>query len=137
MQRRARGSGNHQRNEECVNKYIAGRTKKGWANDNGEEIARRQKAWAAKHKDERNAYKASYNNTNKGKWLQQATHCRENNKEQKHKRDKEYKENNKNTLRDKEKLFHCLCGCFVQLTEKTRHQNTAKHHRRLAKSKQC
>ena len=36
--------GHHQRNEECVNKYIAGRTKKEWASDNSEEIARGQQS---------------------------------------------------------------------------------------------
>ena len=124
--------GHHQRNEECVNKYIAGRTKKEWANDNSEEIARRQKAWADEHKDERKTYKATYYSTNKEKLLEQAKQYRENNKDQKHKRDKEYRENNKDIIRDKEKQpFHCLCGCVVQLTEKARHQKTAKHHRLL------
>ena len=92
--------GYHQRQENCVNKYIAGRTQQEWYHDNRERVQEQSRKWKEENYDRSRAY------------------------------DKEYKEKNKEQIMQKEKEpYHCPCGCVVQKTEKARHEKSKKHQR--------
>ena len=124
--------GHHQRQEECVNKQIAGRTKKEWANDNREKVQQQVKQWADEHQEALKTYREEYYEKNKERILEQCKVYRENNKETKQAKDKAYRDKHKEQLRQKEKQpYHCQCGCVVQISEKARHQKSMKHQRLL------
>jgi hypothetical protein len=84
--------GQHIRNNECLNRFIAGRTQKEYNEDNKEHILEYKKEWYENNKDHKKEYGKEYY---------------ENNKEQK----KEYYENNKEKIKErKNKKFECDCG---------------------------
>jgi len=94
--------GEYIRNMKCVNKLIAGRTRKEYRKDNKEKIKERCKEY------------------------------RENNKEKIKEKAKEYHEENKEKIKKyreeklKEKII-CECGCKVQKLQLAKHKRTKKH----------
>ena len=97
-----RREGEHIRNNNCVNKFIAGRTYKEWVEDNKEHRLEYQKL-----------YNKEYSKNNKEKLLEYH---------------KEYRENNKEKILEKmrEKIT-CECGCEITRTNLTRHNLSKKH----------
>jgi hypothetical protein len=90
--------GKYIRELECVNKYIAGRTKKEWGEDNKDTL-----------KDKRKIYK-------------------ETNKEILKEKDKKYRELNKEKIKEKKKeKIICICGSKICFDLNSRHLKTKKH----------
>ena len=86
------------RSLDCVNKHIAGRTKKEYREDNKEHISEYFKQYC------------------------------ENNKQEKMEYDKQYYENNKERIKAKKKeKFECECGSTLRRNDKAKHIKTKKH----------
>ena len=60
------------------------------------------------------------------------------NKEEILKRDKEYKDNNKDKIKEKasEKII-CECGCELRRDKLSKHQTTKKHHKLINQITKC
>ena len=87
------------RNNECVNKYIAGRTMKDYYEDNKEVCNQKSKEYY------------------------------EDNKEKIKEKVKDYKEKNKEKISEKNsQKITCECGCEITRTNLTRHKKTSKKH---------
>jgi len=97
--------GEYIRNMKCVNKLIAGRTRKEYRKDNKEKIK-------------------EYRENNKERDKKRAKEYRENNKEREKERKKKYREENKEKI--KEKII-CECGCKVNKYQLVKHKRTEKH----------
>ena len=108
-----RREGEYTKNNVCVNKHIAGRTRKEYLEDN-------KKAIAEKNKE--------YRENNKEQIKEQRKEYRENNKEIIAKKKKQYYDNNKEKIAEKQKLkVTCECGCKVRKYDLPRHKKTNKH----------
>ena len=113
---------------EIVNKYIAGRTRKEYDNDNKEHIAKRDKEYREKNKEEL-ALKKSIRDKKKyaenKEEIQKANKISYNkHKEQRLKDRKEYREKNKDKITE---LIICECGGSSQKKNLYRHKKTKKH----------
>jgi len=97
--------GEYIRNNKCVNKAIAGRTKKEWCDDNKDKI----KEYYENNKE----YVKEYY---------------ENNKEKINEYHKEYHENNKDKIKERKmQKITCECGRNITLAHKARHEKTQFH----------
>jgi len=103
--------GEYQRMMDCVNKQIAGRTKKEWREDNKEQIKEYNKKYRENNKEQMKEYSKKY---------------RENNKEQMKEYNKEYK---------KQKI-KCVCGSEHRKADTRRHQRTQKHIKYIEEMKE-
>jgi len=131
------------RNTTCVNKNIAGRTKKEYYNNNKEIIAEKSKQYYNNNKEQKieknkqynennkeqiKEYQKQYRQTNKETIVEKAKQSRENNKEKKAEIDKQYRENNKEKISERKKQkYTCECGSTLTITTKSRHEKTTKH----------
>ena len=93
-----RREGEHIRNNDCVNKLIAGRTKKEYREDNKENILEKLKEWRENNKD----YNLNYYTENKEKIA----------------------EKHKEKLKEK---ITCECGCEVSKINLSTHKKSLKH----------
>jgi len=99
----------------CVNRYIAGRTHKEWCEDNKEEIK---------------AYKHGWYETNKEALIAKANEYREANREQINIKKREYYEANKETQKAKQaEKINCECGASIQRNYISKHRKTDKHEK--------
>jgi hypothetical protein len=90
--------GGYIRSNKCLNKHIAGRTRKEYYQDNKEKIAEKDKKY------------------------------RENNKEHKKDYEKNYYQNNKELIAEKKKVkVTCECGCIINKGDLAKHKKTPKH----------
>ena len=87
------------RNNNCVNKIIAGRTVKEWRNDNKEQIKEYKKEWNNDNKE----HIQEYCQQNKEKIKEQSKEWRNDNKENIQKYKKEYYEQNKEQIKEQRK----------------------------------
>jgi len=116
-----RREGELQREMNCINKNIAGRSKKEWGEDNKEHCLKKNKEWREDNKEklaekqkeynEKNKEKLAkkqkeYNEKNKEVIAKQRKKYRENNKEELAKQRKKYRENNKEPIAKKKKEFY-------------------------------
>jgi hypothetical protein len=97
--------GEYIRENECLNRCIAGRTKKEYNEDNKEHILEKRKEWYENNKEHKKKYDKEYY---------------ENNKDHR----KEYRENNKEIINKK---INCECGGKYTFSHKTHHFKTKKH----------
>ena len=97
-----REEGKHIRLMECVNKRVAGRTKKEYYEDNKEKIKEYYKEWYDDNKEKIKEYQKEYYEDNKEKINQQ------------------------NKERVKQKIT-CICGSIYRKKDKNRHEQTNKH----------
>jgi hypothetical protein len=124
---------------ECVNKNIAGRTKKEWCEENKEKIAENKKQWCENNKEKFLEYQKQYRQTNKQqiiikekqfydnnktKILEQKKQYHLNNKEKITERKKQYYNNNKVKIKQK---YTCECGKTLRKDGKKNHEKTTKH----------
>jgi hypothetical protein len=105
--------GEYIRKLDCINRNIAGRTKKEYREDNKEKIKE---------------YTKEYYQDNK----EHVKECRENNKEYKKEYDKEYKKNNKEKINGYKKEYYkkkitCECGKTFRIDSKPRHERSKVH----------
>ena len=119
-------------NTDCVNKQVAGRTRKQYYEDNKEhclqqqseyrknnqdKVASRLKAYAEAHKKELKLYKEQYRHNNEEKIQEQMATYYNNNKERL-----------KQASRERGKqTFVCGCGTIRRIGGKKKHEQTKKH----------
>ena len=101
--------GEYIRNTKCLNKEIAGRTKKEWREDNKEYVKERIKKWSEDNKEHVKKLQKEW---------------REDNKEHLIEKGKKWYEKNKE--RRKEKIT-CDCGCIINRCCLVRHKKSNKH----------
>lgn len=108
------------RSRECVNKAIAGRSKKEWYEENKEELLEKMKQYNTEHREEKIVYLKQYYQNNKEKF-------------------KKYSEDNKgkiNALKkkryDETPPVKCdICGSNYHKSNKSYHLKSMKHQRAL------
>jgi hypothetical protein len=138
------------RSVDCVNKNVAGRTRKEYRDENKDKISEQKKEWREENKDIRKEQQKEYYQENKDKRKEygkeyyqenkdkikeknkeyyeankdkikiQTKEYRENNKDKK----KEYREENKDKLNQK---YECDCGGKYTHNHKSRHLKSQKH----------
>ena len=100
-----RREGYYHRNFECVNKNVAGRTRKEYRDDHKEEI----KKYYQNHKKEIKKYY-------------------QNHKKEKIEYSKQYHEKHKEKISEKRKIkITCCCGSIVRKSDKIKHEKSKKH----------
>ena len=104
-----REEGKYQRQMDCINKNIAGRTSKQYKEDNKELIKEVNKTYCKNNKEHIATQKKDYYNKNKESILNQK---------------KEYRKQNQDKLKEK---FNCDCGGKYTLEHKQHHNKTKKH----------
>jgi hypothetical protein len=119
--------GEHQRATECVNKLIAGRTRKEYYELNKEQIREKVKERYEENKEQISEYKKEWYEANKEHISEQQKEYYEINKEHISEQQKEYYELNKEQISEyhKEKIT-CECGSVISRGN-TRHLKTKKH----------
>ena len=108
------------RGMDCVNKYIAGRTKKSYYVDNKEAISESQKAYYVDNKEAISEKKKAYYVDNK----ERLKEYREANKERLKEYQKAYRDENKEKLKEK---YTCECRSVLTHCNKSRHEKSKKH----------
>lgn len=149
-----REEGKHIRDKDCINKYIAGRSKKQYGIDNKEKIKLRRKQYyidnrekvslqtkqyRIDNKEQLKLKRKKYYENNKEKINNYHIQYRTENKEKMKLRDKDYYEKNKEKIllqkkeyqqKNKDKLnkkYNCECGGKYTHQTKARHFKTKKH----------
>ena len=111
-----------QRRDECINRYIAGRNRNQWVDDNKEKI--------------REYHKCYYIN-NQEKLKERATNNREINKEKYQQQDKErYVRQRETRLINRKEKYNCDCGSVVCKGDIAIHKKTNKHQQYLKSTSQ-
>jgi len=108
-----REEGIYIRNNECVNKIVAGRTIKEWCYENKEHLQE---------------YRKEYKKENREKILEQRKKYYNENKEKTAEQKKKYYNKNKEKIAEQyNKKITCECGCIVSRSCLARHKRTLKH----------
>ena len=129
--------------ENCVNKRIAGRTKKQYREDNREVIKEKKKQYREDNREMVLLKKKQYYENNKNVILSQQKEHRDENPEHYKLKSKKYREDNKEVIKErfkkycednKEKLkemkavkYTCECGVTSIKYNKPRHERSKKH----------
>jgi hypothetical protein len=116
----AKKEGEYIRNNNCVNKFIAGRTKREYREDNIERFKKYEKDYREDNKEKIKEWREN----NKEKINECSKEWKENNKEKIKEYNKEYYENNKDKVNKK---ITCECGRTITLVNKTKHERTKVH----------
>jgi hypothetical protein len=112
----------HIENNNCVNKYIPGRTKKEY-----------KKMYIEKNKELIKEKDKEYREKNKEQIKERKKEYKEKNKEQIKEKDKEYREKNKEQINEK---FTCECSGKYTYANKSQHFNSIKHQNYLNNQKE-
>jgi len=131
--------GQYQREIECVNKYIAGRTGKEYREDNKEKIKQyyeknkeKKKEYYEEHKEEIKEYQKEYYKEHKEGLKEYQKEYREEHKEEVKERQKKYYEEHKEEINEKKKeKINCECGVKHRRSDKARHLKSKKHQKYL------
>ena len=99
LQELRKQEGKHIQNTECVNKYVAGRTKQEWAEDNKDKFKEREREYYEDNKDKIKEHVKEYREQNKDKIKEYKKEYREQNKDKIKEREREYRENNKDKIK--------------------------------------
>jgi hypothetical protein len=119
--------GKYQKENECVNVNIAGRTWSEWYNDSPEQ-QQKSKEYRQKNFEKNKAYQQDYYNENTKTILEKNKVYRKQNKEKIAQKDKEKYEKNKDVIsKENAKRVTCECGEDVRKGDISRHRNTLKH----------
>lgn len=101
------------REMDCINKRVAGRTKKEYTEENREMVLQRKKEEYQRNKERYRQRKKEYYQENKEHITQQK---------------KEYNETNKEKIRERRnKKVTCECGCTYTRSNKVNHERSKKH----------
>ena len=139
------------RNNECVNKAIAGRERNEWSQEyrakNKERLDEYYNEWKNNNQEHLQQYKANYYQENKDYLNQKGKEWRENNKERKSETDKAWRENNTERLKQyfceynqkhrerkkayRQQTYTCECGATLCLGSKSHHSKTKQHQNYL------
>jgi len=110
--------------DNCVNKFVPGRTQKQWYQDNKEAHIIKVKQY---HQDNKEKIK-QYRQDNKEKIKQQRKQYRQDNKETLLAYGKQYRQDNKEKINLKAaKKITCSCGSIIARSGKSKHLKTNKH----------
>jgi len=93
-------------NNECVNKYIPGRTQKEWREDNKDKVKKEQKKYYETNKDKLKKRNKQWKENNKEylkKWFKQ---WREDNKEYEKQEQKKWREDNKEKIKEQQQKYY-------------------------------
>ena len=93
--------GHHIKNNECINKRIAGRTDREYYQDNREKILQQVKDYNEANKEHKNEYHNNYSQINKDKWKQSNEKQRQ--------------------------QTTCDCGCVLQKKAMSKHLKSKQH----------
>ena len=116
------------RNENCINRCVAGRTNKQYCQDNKEQISQKRKEYHLKNKEQLSLKKKEYYLKNKEKIAEKSKLYCINNKEQISQRRKQcYSKNRERISQKKKQKYTCECGSCLRLNDKARHEQTKKH----------
>ena len=123
--------GHHQRKNQCINKFIAGRTDKQYYQDNRERILEQCRIYRDEHKEERKEYDKQRYENNKDEINEQQRQYRQDNLEYVRERDR----NNYYETKRAKRLTKYTCECGETLTHgsKARHEKR-QHHLHYLKS---
>jgi hypothetical protein len=117
-----------------LNKFIAGRTRKEWEEDNKEILLEKKKEYYETHKEHLEEKKKDYRKKNKEHLEEKRKEYCENNKEIILKYHKEYRDKNKKIISEKTKIkIVCQCGCEVRKDSLKEHKQTKKHINLMSK----
>ena len=134
-----RREGKYIREMDCVNKHIAGRTKKEYYQNNKEKIQEQHKEyyqnnkekiqeqhkeWCQNNKDKMQEYKKEYYQNNKEKIEQQKKEKYQKNKDKIQQQMKEWYQKNKDKFNQK---VTCECDSIVSKNALSRHKKSIKH----------
>ncbi len=108
----------------CCNKYIPGRTKIEWRQDNEAKIKAKKKQYRQDNKEEIRVRGRKYRQANEAKIKARMKQYRQDNKEEIRVREKQYQQANETKLKQK---YNCPCGGRYTLHNKSGHTKTAKH----------
>jgi hypothetical protein len=113
---------------ECVNKFIPGRTRKEYCEDNKEYIKERQKEYCETNKDKISEKRKIYYENNKNKIREKRKIYYENNESKIKERSKEYQSKNKDKIKEnkKQKIECEYCKCITTKNQLKRHQKSLK-----------
>ena len=107
--------GYHIKQNNCVNKFIAGRSKKDWYKDNAEYVSNKAKEYREENKEHIKEIKHNYY---------------ANNKEYFNKKNREHYQHKKEQVLDKNKeQIVCECGCSISRRNIASHKQSPKHVR--------
>jgi hypothetical protein len=121
--------GKYIRENQCVNKRIAGRSSLERYQDNKEKILENQKAYNQEHKEEIKEKKKVYTEKHKEEKKEYDKAYRQEHKEEKKEYGKEWRQEHKEELKQKIK---CVCGCMVMKRHLKTHKLSNKHIQLLA-----
>lgn len=114
--------------ENCVNKVIAGRTKKQYLEDNKEVIKEKKKQYYENNKEVIKENNKQYREENKEVIKEYSKQYREENKERNKKYSKQYREDNKEQIEQKRSVkYTCDCGSMSRKSNKSYHERSKKH----------
>jgi len=100
-----RKEGEHIKNNNCVNKIVAGRTKQEYRETNKDKIAEKAKQYYETNKDNIIEQQKKYRETNKDKKAEYDKKYKESNKDYIREQKKEYYKTNKDTMAEREKKY--------------------------------
>jgi hypothetical protein len=135
--------GKYQREMDCVNKMIQGRTRKEYYEENKPHILAQIKEYREINKEEMKEKRIQYYQEHKEEILEQKHEYYQDNKEQIHEynqkyrkenieqltiKGKQYYDENKAKIIEKKKIkIECCCGSIYRRSEKARHEKSKKH----------
>ena len=116
-------------NNPCVNKYVPGRTKAEYREDNRDQILEKNKEYYQDNKEKIKEYR----DTHKEHKAEYDRDYREKNKDELLENKREYYNNNRDKMiTQKAMKIECGCGKEYTYSHKTRHEKTKKHQEWLA-----
>jgi hypothetical protein len=106
--------GKYIRENKCVNRCIAGRSKEEYRQDHKEEIKAYSKAYIQEHQEERKVYRQEH-------------------KEEIKASNKAYRQKHEEKIKEQmNQKIKCVCGCMISKTNLIKHKQTKKHTKLLA-----
>lgn len=120
--------GEYQREMDCINKNIAGRTNKEYNDDNKDKILEYHKQYYEDNKEKIKEQSKQYRENNKEKIKEQQKEYYEDNKQKILERQNQYNNNNKDKIKQRKmKKITCECGVEVTRNNMSRHKKSDKH----------
>jgi hypothetical protein len=120
--------GQYHRDWDCVNKKIAGRTKKQYYIDNKDKIIEKQKQYIIDNKYKIKEQKKQYNIDNRDKFKEYKKQYYIDNRDKIIEKNNQYRINNK---QNKQKIT-CICSCNISRHSYKRHIKSKKHKKLMS-----
>ena len=120
--------GQHQRENDCVNKIVAGRNSKQYYEENKEVISRNNKLYVENHREETKAYKQKWYKENKEYRAKQSRDWYKLNREEIIEQKKQYYKDHKKQIQERKKQnITCECGSIIRKVCLPSHIKSLKH----------